>query len=449
MHRAREFGMRLSAIDALSERLLSKTEIKTLLEILLDSAYHDDKGTLALPNPEEDWGIFVAAVGKAQASCQNVFCPIQHTPQPWVNLQALAKYQPDQNVFGPYESQLWMVYRMYAFNAGYFSATGTAASKLSMLNSMPVFRSAANKFNSSYLKVRSVWVLFPGFARSCSMSSSTSLFPSSCHHITTIILILVHYQDDRGKSTLAVLKPMPSFQCATRYEKRLLHQDDLFQLFQDFNLVPKVVKVTHFNQIIDDMKKRRRASIDDATNKIKISFRDFKCILLIFASDAYPNLEVEERVSSILGDFDESGHFESVMDADRMEEVGILPLTPAKATNGNNQTTKPKTMSEISSTKPTQISTPKSSSSIRGQSSSTPNVNNLVPIVACTKCLDLEAKVLEMGRERDRWHSEYDRAAAKMEEQTAELKKTRDAAVTMEANMAAEVERAAKHADMV
>ena len=175
LHRAREFGMMVPAIDALNERLLSRTEIKTLLEILLDSAYDDDKGTLTLPNPEEDWGTFVAAVGKAQASCQNVFCPIKHTPQPWVNLQALAKYQPDQNVFGPYESQLWMVYRMYAFNAGYFSATGTAASKLTMLNSMPVFRSAANKFNSSYFKVRSVYMLFPGCAGSCSISSSIDL----------------------------------------------------------------------------------------------------------------------------------------------------------------------------------------------------------------------------------------------------------------------------------
>ena len=257
--------------------------------------------------------------------------------------------------------------------------------------------------------------------------------------------MFVQYQDDGGKSSLAVLKPMPSFQCATRYEKRLLHQDDLFQLFQDFSLVPKVVKVDHFNQIIDDMKKRRKASIDDATNKIKISFRDFKSILLIFASDAYPNLEVDARVSAILGDFDKSGHFESVMEADRTEEVGILPVTPAKAINGNNQTTKPKTMSEISSPSPTQ----KSSSSTPGRSNSTPNVDNLVPIVACSKCLELEAKVLELGRERDRWQSAYDRAAAKMEEQTEELKKTRDAAATMEANMSTELERAAKHADTV
>ena len=151
------------AIDALSERLLSRTEIKALLEILLDSAYDDDKSTLVLPNPEEDWGAFVAAVGNAQASCHDVFCPIRHTPQPWVNLQALANYQPDANVFGPYESQLWTVYRLYAFNAGYFSASGSASSKLSMLNSMPVFRSAANKFNTSYFKVCLFSILFFGY----------------------------------------------------------------------------------------------------------------------------------------------------------------------------------------------------------------------------------------------------------------------------------------------
>ena len=242
---------------------------------------------------------------------------------------------------------------------------------------------------------------------------------------------------------------MPSFQCATRYEKRLLHQDDLFQLIDDFGLVPKVVKVVHFNQVIDDMKKRRRVSIDDATNKIKISFRDFKSILLIFASYAYPNLEVDARVSAILGDFDESGHFERVLDADRTEEVGILPLTPAKTTTGTNQTTQPRTMSKMSSPNPAQMSTPKPSPSVPGRSTNVPNVDNLVPIVACSKCADLQAQVLEMGLERDRWHSAYDRAASQMEEQSVELKKTRDAAATMEASMAVELERAVKHADSV
>ena len=176
------------AIDALNERLLSRTEIKALLEILLDSDYDDDNGTLILPNPEEDWGTFVAAVGKAQSSCHDVFCPIQHTLQPWVNLQALAKYEPDHNAFGPYESQLWTVYRLYAFNAGYFSATGTASSKLGMLNSMPVFRSAANKFTTSYFKVRFIVMLFHGCvgenAERLDLPDSSSLSPA-CYLITS------------------------------------------------------------------------------------------------------------------------------------------------------------------------------------------------------------------------------------------------------------------------
>ena len=76
-------------------------------------------------------------------------------------------------------------------------------------------------------------------------------------------------------------------------------------------------------------------------------------------------------------------------------------------------------------------------------------MDNLMPNVACSKCVDLQTQVLEMGRERDRWHAAYDRAASQMEEQSKELKNTRDAVAEMEANMAAELERAVKMADMV
>ena len=46
------------------------------------------------------------------------------------------------------------------------------------------------------------------------------------------------------------LKPMPVFKTAAKYEKRLLHQDDLWQLLNDFALVPAVVNTIRFNKIL-------------------------------------------------------------------------------------------------------------------------------------------------------------------------------------------------------
>ena len=51
----------------------------------------------------------------------------------------------------------------------------------------------------------------------------------------------------------AKLKPMPVFKSTFRYEKRLLHQDDLWQLLNDFALVPAVVNTIRFNKLISEM----------------------------------------------------------------------------------------------------------------------------------------------------------------------------------------------------
>ena len=43
---------------------------------------------------------------------------------------------------------------------------------------------------------------------------------------------------------------MPVFKTAAKYEKRLLHQDDLWQLLNDFALVPAVVNTIRFNKLL-------------------------------------------------------------------------------------------------------------------------------------------------------------------------------------------------------
>jgi hypothetical protein len=46
----------------------------------------------------------------------------------------------------------------------------------------------------------------------------------------------------QGRSAVSRLKPAPIFRSLAKYEKELLNQDDLWQLFKDFEFVPFVVK---------------------------------------------------------------------------------------------------------------------------------------------------------------------------------------------------------------
>ena len=90
LHRAREFGVMVPAIDALNERLLTRLEIKNVCEILLGSSQGP------LPNPETNWVAFVQAVRVAQeGSSSPTFCPVKKTLAPWIDVDALLRYTPD------------------------------------------------------------------------------------------------------------------------------------------------------------------------------------------------------------------------------------------------------------------------------------------------------------------------------------------------------------------
>ena len=54
-------------------------------------------------------------------------------------------------------------------------------------------------------------------------------------------------------AVMAKMKPVPVFKSTFRYEKRLLHQDDLWQLLNDFALVPAVVNTIRFNKLLSEM----------------------------------------------------------------------------------------------------------------------------------------------------------------------------------------------------
>ena len=92
LHRAREFGVQLGAIDVLEERQLSKVEIKSVAEVLLAAPGSDQA---PLPDPEADWETFVQSVATAQHDLPLVYCPVNKQQRSWINVLELRKYQPD------------------------------------------------------------------------------------------------------------------------------------------------------------------------------------------------------------------------------------------------------------------------------------------------------------------------------------------------------------------
>ena len=186
MHRAREFGVMVPAIDVLEERQLSKSEIKSVAEILLAPS---GDGLATLPDPAGDWETFVQAVSTAQQEVPLVFCPVKKQLRPWLNVFELRQYQPDpvRIVLERNEELLWRIYLFYSYNAVVMKEILTGGMK------------------------------------------------------------------GGSAAVQAKLKPMPVFKSTFRYEKRLLHQDDLWQLLNDFALVPAVVNTIRFNKLISEL----------------------------------------------------------------------------------------------------------------------------------------------------------------------------------------------------
>jgi hypothetical protein len=112
LHQLREFGTDVAALDAVSERQLSRREIHSVVEALLvardPAAFHTTHPTAAhgtshtptraraapLPDPD-DWSAFCQAVGRLQQAVATVYCPLRQTQRPWVDLTALARHEMD------------------------------------------------------------------------------------------------------------------------------------------------------------------------------------------------------------------------------------------------------------------------------------------------------------------------------------------------------------------
>ena len=81
LHRMREFGIMVPALNHLNYRQLTRTEIKSVLELL------GGTDSLLLPNPETDWPAFVEAAKVSLQSLPMVYCPVRNEPRPWIDVE--------------------------------------------------------------------------------------------------------------------------------------------------------------------------------------------------------------------------------------------------------------------------------------------------------------------------------------------------------------------------
>ena len=86
LHRMREFGIMVPALNYLNYRQLTRTEIKSVLELL------GGTDSRLLPNPETDWPAFVEAAKILSQSLPMVHCPVRNEPQPWIDIEQVTTH---------------------------------------------------------------------------------------------------------------------------------------------------------------------------------------------------------------------------------------------------------------------------------------------------------------------------------------------------------------------
>jgi hypothetical protein len=95
------------------------------------------------------------------------------------------------------------------------------------------------------------------------------------------------------------VQPVPIFRSAGKFDKRLLNQDDFWQMLCNFELVPSIIVNGRFNKLMSSL----RVNLD--AFKIKISFREFVKVLIKLADGAYPTAAQETRLQKLLTQMDQ------------------------------------------------------------------------------------------------------------------------------------------------
>ena len=255
LHRAREFGVATSAIDALSECPLSRQDMRVVVEFLLlrhDATQQKIGG--GFPDPDTDWIDFLAAVGAAVDSQPPVFCPLQKRLLPWVNMEVLISHEEDKakDVLLKNEALLWKVFLFFAYNAQQHLRSLSGSSSLSNNSSIatPGYASPLSTALSSSQgghgqgqglgQGRNAFgaSLSHSYNQSSSSSSSNRHHPHSSPSPTPGI-------NNNNSNNSSGSGSGRRFRTPAKYSKRILHEDDFWQLIEHFKLVPGSVCMSY------------------------------------------------------------------------------------------------------------------------------------------------------------------------------------------------------------
>uniref|UniRef100_A0A7S2N762 VWFA domain-containing protein n=1 Tax=Haptolina brevifila TaxID=156173 RepID=A0A7S2N762_9EUKA len=86
LHLAREFGLRHRLFDLLDEAVLTPSQVRTFIELIL--------GCGPLPEPELEWTSFMAELKVALSSAPSTVDPRNGQRAPWVNTRRLGRLHP-------------------------------------------------------------------------------------------------------------------------------------------------------------------------------------------------------------------------------------------------------------------------------------------------------------------------------------------------------------------
>jgi hypothetical protein len=85
LHRLREFGVRLKALDLIDEATLSPEQMMQVCSILLDVKVHD------LPHPEAHFNEFMKRVTEIDSTIPRVWSPATRKLRNWIEPRGLQK----------------------------------------------------------------------------------------------------------------------------------------------------------------------------------------------------------------------------------------------------------------------------------------------------------------------------------------------------------------------
>ena len=274
LHRAREFGMMVPALDVLRDRQLTRNEVHAVVEMLLSS-----ESEPSLPHPEEQsWSEFVSTAQNIVRTSTGVYSPLQEETQPWILIDKLVNFKDDpvSALIDQNDELLWKTYVCYAFNAALIREL-EAPTPTNALNNKPTPLSHTKR--------------------------------------------------------LAKMKSPPVYRSAAKYEKRLLRQDDFWAMCNDFGLVPSLINTIRYNKIINELgDKGGRKGQDGA--KVKISFREFIKILIRFSESAFPKMDRANRLARLMTVMESTGNMARIGEHGSFTYEGVamdMPLVTRKS----------------------------------------------------------------------------------------------------------------------